>query len=49
MHWLQYVRKERLKNIHGTTLKVYMLANVSGAYSAISSVKIPMCDWAPLT
>ena len=43
MHWLKYVRlkkKDRLKNIRGTTLEVVMLhlANVSGAYSAISSV-----------
>ena len=41
MHWLKYVRfnrKDRLKNMHNTTLKVAMLADVSGTYSAISSV-----------
>ena len=43
MHWFKCVRlnrKDRLKNMHGTTLsqEVAMLANVSGAYSAISSV-----------
>ena len=30
------------------TMEVPMLADVSGAYSAISSV-LAMCDWAPLT
>ena len=41
MHWIKYVtlnRKDRLKNMRGTTLEVAMLANVSGAYSEISSV-----------
>ena len=41
MHWLKYVklnRKDQLKNMHGTTLEVVMLADVIGAYSAISSV-----------
>ena len=41
MLWLKYIRlnrKDRLKNMHGTTLEVAMLADVSGAYSAISSV-----------
>ena len=41
MHWLKYVRlnrKDRLKNMCGTTLEVAMLADVNGAYSAISSV-----------
>ena len=41
MHWLEYVRlnrKDRLKNMPGTTLEVTMLANVRVAYSAISSV-----------
>ena len=41
MHWLKYVRINRinrLKNMRGTTLEVGMLANVSGAYNAISSV-----------
>ena len=50
MHWLKYVRlnrKDQLKNMHGTTLEVAMLADVSGAYSAISYVYL--CDWAPLT
>ena len=42
MHWLKYVRlnrKDGLKNMRGTTLEVAMLSDVSGAYSAISSVK----------
>ena len=41
MYWLKYVRlnrKDRFKNIRGTTLEVAMLADVSGAYSAISYV-----------
>ena len=41
MHWLKCVwsnRKDRLKNMRGTTLKVAMLADFSGAYSAISSI-----------
>ena len=41
MHWLKCVRlnrKDRLKNMHGTTLEVAMLADVSRAYSVISSV-----------
>ena len=41
MHWLKYVRlnrKDQLKNMRGMTLEVAMLADVSGAYSAISSV-----------
>ena len=41
MHWLKYIRlnrKDRLKILRGTTLEVAMLADVSGAYSAISSV-----------
>ena len=41
MHWLKYARlnwKDRLKNMRGMTLEVAMLADVSGAYSAISSV-----------
>ena len=49
MHWLKYVRlnrKEWLKNIRGTTLEVAMLADVSGAYSAISSVN--QCVTGPL-
>ena len=36
MHWLKYVRlnrKDRLKNMRGTTLEVAMLADVSGAYT----------------
>ena len=43
MHWLKYVRlnrKDRLKNMRATTLEVAMLADVSGAYSAISSVNV---------
>ena len=41
MHWLKYIRlnrKDRLKNMHATTLEVTMLADISGAYSPISSV-----------
>ena len=41
MHWLKYVglnRKDRLRNMRGTTLEVAMLADVSSAYIAISSV-----------
>ena len=34
----QLNRKERLENVRGTTLDVAMPADVSGAYSAISSV-----------
>ena len=40
MHWLKYVRlnrKDRLKNMCGTTLEVAMLADISGAYSATAS------------
>ena len=47
MHWLNYCRldrKDRLKNMRAMTLEVAKLADVRGAYSAIS-----MCDWAPLT
>ena len=40
-------RKDRLKNICAMTLEVTMLADVSGAYSAISSVNLcvtgPLC------
>ena len=46
MSWLKYVRlnrKDKLKNMRGTTLEVAMLADVS----MISNVY--MCDWAPLT
>ena len=41
VHWLKYVRlnrKDRLKNKRGMTLEVAMLTDISGAYSAISSV-----------
>ena len=41
MHCLKYVkfiRIDRLKNMPGKTLEVAILAYVSGAYSAISSV-----------
>ena len=40
-YWLKYVSlngKDRLKGIRGKTLEVPMLADVSGAYSAISNV-----------
>ena len=39
-------RKDRLKNLRATTLDVAMLADVSGAYSAISSVNL--CVTGPL-
>ena len=32
MHWLEYIwlkRNERLKNVHGTTFEVAMIADVS--------------------
>ena len=41
MHLIKYVklnRKDRLKNMHGMTLDVAMLADVSWAHSGISSV-----------
>ena len=41
MHQLKYVRlnrKDRLKNMRGATMEVAMLADVSGAYRAISNV-----------
>ena len=47
MHWLKYVglyRKDRLKNM--CALEVAMLADISGAYSAISSVTL--CVTGPL-
>ena len=43
MHCLKYCRlnrKDRLKNMRAMTLEVAMLANVRGAYSAISSVNL---------
>ena len=49
MHWLKYVRlnrKDSLENMRGTTLEVAMLADVSEAYSAISSVH--QCVTGPL-
>ena len=49
MHWLKYVRlnrKDRLKNMRDTTLEVAMLADVSGAYRAISSDNL--CVTGPL-
>ena len=49
MHWLKYVglnRKDRLKIMRATTLEVAMLADVRGAYSAISSVNL--CVTGPL-
>ena len=51
MHWLKYVRlnrKDRLKKMRATTLEVAMLADVSGAYSAISSANLCVY-WAPQT
>ena len=41
MHWLKYVRlnrKDWLEIMRDTTLEVAMLADVSGAYSAIPNV-----------
>ena len=41
MHWLKYVnlnREDPLKNIHGTTVEVAMLADVSEAHREIFSV-----------
>ena len=49
MHWLKYrrlKRKDRLKNMRAMTLDVSMLADVRGAYSAISSVNL--CVTGPL-
>ena len=49
MLWLKYVmlnRKDRLKNMRASTLEVPMLADVSGTYSAISSVNL--CVTGPL-
>ena len=49
LHWLEYVRlnrKDWLKNMRATKLEVAMLADVSGAYSAISSVNL--CVTGPL-
>ena len=49
MHCLKYVRlnrKDRLKNMRATTLEVAMLADVSEANSAISSVNL--CETGPL-
>ena len=43
MHWLKYCmlnKKDRLKNMRAMTLEVAMLADVGGAYSAISSVNL---------
>ena len=49
MHWLKYIRlnrEDRLENMRATTLDVAMLADVSGAYSVISSVNL--CVTRPL-
>ena len=49
MHWLKYCRlkrKDRLKNMRAMTLEVVMLADVKGAYSAISTVNL--CVTGPL-
>ena len=49
MHCLKYCRlnrKDRLKNMRAMTLEVVMLADVRGAYSAISSVNL--CVTGPL-
>ena len=49
MHWLKYCRldrKDRLENMRAMILEVAMLADVRGAYSAISSVNL--CVTGPL-
>ena len=49
MDWLKYIRlnrKDWLKNMRDTTLEVAMLADVSGAYSAISADNL--CVTGPL-
>ena len=49
MNWLKYCRlnrKDRLKNMRTMTLEVAMLADVRGAYIAISSVNL--CVIGPL-
>ena len=49
MHWLKYCRldsEDRLKNMRAMILEVAMLADVRGAYSAISSVNL--CVTGPL-
>ena len=41
MYWLKHAslnRKDILKNMRGTTLEIARIADVSGAFSAISSV-----------
>ena len=50
MHRLEYLRlnrKDRSKNMRGTTLEVAMLADVSGTYRAISYVY--QCVTGPLS
>ena len=45
MHWLKYVRVNRKKQVEiypSTILEVAMLADVSWAYNAISSVYVCM-------
>ena len=49
MHWLKYCmlnKKDRLKKMRAMTLEDAMLADVRGAYSAISSVNL--CVTGPL-
>ena len=41
MYWLKYLRlnrKDRLKNMRGTTLEVAIITHTSGAYSATTYV-----------
>ena len=48
IHWPKYVmlnRKDRLKNMQVSTLEVAMLADVSGTYSAISSVNLCVTEF----
>ena len=49
LHWLQCVRlnrKDQLKYMHGTTLEVAIVADVSDVHIAISSVY--QCETGPL-
>ena len=48
MHWLKYciLNKRPFENMRAMTLEVAMLADVRGAYSAISSVNL--CVTGPL-
>ena len=48
IHLLKYCmlnKKDRLKNMRAMALEVAMLADVRGAYSAISSFNLCVTDW----